>query len=120
MFYNPGSLISRQAVILELLIWFVPSILGNSVAVAFSGLLLGPVYPCATHIFQRLIPRKMLISSLSLIGSVGSSGGAIAPFMTGMIAQRAGTFVLHPICIGLFVCMGATWWLLPEPEKRSE
>jgi fucose permease len=88
--------------------------------VAFSGLLLGPVYPCATHIFQRLIPRKMLISSLSLIGSVGSSGGAIAPFMTGMIAQRAGTFVLHPICIGLFVCMGGTWWLLPEPEKRAE
>ncbi|KAJ5376059.1 MFS general substrate transporter, partial [Penicillium cosmopolitanum] len=101
------SLMSPHSIVLELLIWFAPSIVGNSVAVAFSGLILGPVYPCATHIFQRLIPRKMPISSLSLIGSVGSSGGAIAPFMTGMIAQRAGTFVLHPICIGLFVCLGA-------------
>lgn len=107
-----------QALILELLIWFVPSIPGDSVAVAFSGLLLGPVYPCAVHQFQRLIPRKMQISSLSLIGSVGSSGGAVAPFMTGMIAQKAGTFVLHPICIGLFVAMAASWWFLPDPEKR--
>lgn len=109
-----------QALLLELLIWFVPSISGDSVAVALSGLLLGPVSPCAIHIFQRLIPRKMQISSLSLIGSVGSSGGAFAPFMTGMLAQHVGTFVLHPICIGLFVCMGISWWLLPEAERRDE
>ncbi|KUJ21658.1 MFS general substrate transporter [Mollisia scopiformis] len=108
------------ALILELLIWFVPSIPGDSVAVAFSGLLLGPVYPCAVHVFQRLIPRKMQISSLSLIGSVGSSGGAVAPFMTGMLAQHVGTFVLHPICIGLFVCMGISWFLLPKAERRDE
>jgi fucose permease len=114
------SPISLQALILELLIWFVPSIPGDSIAVAFSGLLLGPIYPCAVHIFQRLIPRKMQISSLSLIGSVGSSGGAVAPFMTGMLAQHVGTFVLHPICIGLFVSMGLAWFFLPEPEKRSE
>jgi len=114
------SPISLQALILELLIWFVPSIPGDSIAVALSGLLLGPIYPCAVHIFQRLIPRKMQISSLSLIGSVGSSGGAVAPFMTGMLAQHVGTFVLHPICIGLFVSMGLTWFFMPEPEKRSE
>ena len=108
------------ALIFELLVWFVPSIPGDSVAVAFSGLLLGPVYPCAVHIFQRLIPRQKQMSSLSMIGSVGSSGGAVAPFMTGMLAQRVGTFVLHPICIGLFVAMAATWWLLPDPEKKDE
>ncbi|PMD46062.1 MFS general substrate transporter [Hyaloscypha variabilis F] len=108
------------ALILELLIWFVPSIPGDSVAVAFSGFLLGPCYPCAVHIFQRLIPRKMQISSLSFIGSVGSSGGALAPFMTGMLAQHVGTFVLHPICIGVFVCMGFSWFFLPKIEKRSE
>jgi len=120
MFLEKNLTNSLQALILELLIWFVPSIPGDSIAVAFSGLLLGPIYPCAVHIFQRLIPRKMQISSLSLIGSVGSSGGAVAPFMTGMLAQHVGTFVLHPICIGLFVSMSLTWFFLPEPEKRSE
>jgi fucose permease len=82
--------------------------------------LLGPVYPCAVYIFHRLIPRNMQISSLSLIASVGTSGGAVAPFMTGMLAQRVGTFVLHPICIGLFIAMAGTWWVLPDPEKRDE
>jgi fucose permease len=113
-------LFTAGALILELLVWFVPSIPGDSVAIAFSGLLLGPIYPCAVHIFQRLIPRNMQISSLSLIASVGSSGGAVAPFMTGVLAQRVGTFVLHPICIGLFVAMAGMWWALPEPEKRDE
>ncbi|KAH7419512.1 putative MFS efflux transporter [Cadophora sp. MPI-SDFR-AT-0126] len=112
--------VTAGALILELLIWFIPSIIGSSVAVAFSGFLLGPVSPAAIHIFQRLIPREMQISSLSIIGSIGTSGGAVAPFMTGMIAQHMGTFVLHPICIGLFVCMAATWWMIPKVEKRSE
>ena len=44
----------------------------------------------------------------------------MAPFMTGMLAQHVGTFVLHPICIGLFVSMGLIWFFLPKPEKRSE
>ncbi|TVY43629.1 Bypass of stop codon protein [Lachnellula occidentalis] len=113
-------IVTAGASALEIIVWFVRSIPGDSVAVAFSGLLLGPIYPAAVHIFQRLIPKKMQISSLSLIGSVGTSGGAIAPFMTGMIAQRAGTFVLHPICIGLFAIMAVTWWMLPEPERKSE
>jgi len=113
-------IVTAGALVLELLIWFVPSVVGDSVGVAFSGLLLGPVYACGVHIFQRLIPKNMQLSSLSFIGSVGSSGGAVAPFMTGMLAQRVGTFVLHPICIGLFIAMAITWWALPEPEKREE
>ena len=122
LYIPPSALLTfpPQALMLELLIWFAPSIPGDSVAVAFSGLLLGPMYPSAVHIFQRLIPRKMQISSLSLIGSVGSSGAAVAPFMTGILAQHVGTYILHPICIGLFVCMAFSWWSLPKPEKSSE
>ena len=113
-------IVTAGALVLELLIWFVPSVVGDSVSVAFSGLLLGPVYACGVHIFQRLIPKNMQLSSLSLIASVGSSGGAVAPFVTGILAQRVGTFVLHPICIVLFVAMAVTWWALPKPEKREE
>jgi fucose permease len=72
------------------------------------------------HIFQRLIPHKSQTAALSLIASVGSSGGAVAPFMTGILAQQVGTFVLHPICIGLFVAMAVSWFVLPKPEKRSD
>ncbi|CZR63352.1 related to tetracycline resistance proteins [Phialocephala subalpina] len=104
----------------ELLIWFVPNIIGDAVAVAIVGLVLGPVYPCATTVFSKMIRRSEQVSSLSVISAFGSSGGAVAPFTTGILAQAAGTFVLHPIAIGLFFCMLGCWFSLPTPRKRTE
>ena len=104
----------------QLLVWLVPNIIGNAVSVSLVGLLLGPVYPCATIIFSRLVPRNIQMSSLSFIASMGSGGGALAPFLTGLLAQRLGTVVLHPICIGLYVMMELSWVLLPNVAKRTE
>ncbi|KUJ16132.1 MFS general substrate transporter [Mollisia scopiformis] len=104
----------------QLLVWLVPNIIGDAVAVAIVGLLLGPVYPCATTVFSRMIARKDQVSGLSVISAFGSSGGAVAPFTTGILAQAAGTFVLHPIAIGLFTVMMVCWFILPTPRKRTE
>jgi fucose permease len=60
------------------------------------------------------------MSSLSFIASMGSSGGAIAPFLIGLLAQRHGIFVLHPICVGLYVVMEISLALVPKVDKRSE
>lgn len=106
--------------VFQLLVWLVPNVIGNAVAVSLVGLLLGPVYPCATIIFSRLVPRNIQMSSLGFIASMGSSGGAVAPFLTGLLAQRLGTVVLHPICIGLYVVMELSWALLPKTAKRAE
>jgi len=106
--------------IFELLVWWVPNVVGDAVAVAIVGLMLGPVYPCATVIFSRAIGRKDQVSSLSVISAFGSSGGAIAPFTTGILAQAVGTFVMHPIAIALFVVMLGCWFKLPTPRKRTE
>jgi fucose permease len=108
------------AAVFELLVWLVPNIVGDAVAIAFVGLLLGPVYPCATVIFSRAIGRKEQVSSLSVISAFGSSGGAVAPFTTGILAQAAGTFVLHPIAIGLFAVMLFCWFCLPNTRKRTD
>ena len=108
------------AAIFELLVWLVPNVIGDAVAVAIVGLLLGPVYPCATVIFSRAIGRKEQVSSLSVISAFGSSGGAVAPFITGTLAQAAGTFVLHPIAMGLFAVMLGCWFCLPNTRKRTD
>ncbi|KAH6676703.1 MFS transporter-like protein [Halenospora varia] len=108
------------AAVFELLVWHVPNIIGDAVAISIVGLLLGPVYPCATVIFSRAIGRKEQVSSLSVISAFGSSGGAVAPFTTGILAQVAGTFVLHPIAIGLFGVMLVCWYALPNVRKRTE
>lgn len=107
------------AAVFQLLVWLVPNVIGNGVAVSIVGLLLGPVYPCATVIFSRAIGRKDQVSSLSAISAFGSSGGAVSPFTVGILAQAVGTYVLHPICIGLFAVMLACWFFIPTPEKRS-
>jgi fucose permease len=108
------------AAVFELLVWQVPNIIGDAVAVAIVGLLLGPVYPCATAVFSRAIGRQHQVSSLGVISAFGSSGGAVAPFATGILAQAVGTFVLHPIAIGLFAVMLICWYGLPNVRKRTE
>ena len=108
------------AAIFELLVWLVPNVVGDAVAIAIVGLLLGPVYPCATVIFSRAISRKEQVSSLSVISAFGSSGGAVAPFTTGILAQAAGTFVLHPIALGLFAVMLGCWYCLSNTRKRTD
>ncbi|KAL2221811.1 putative MFS efflux transporter [Thermoascus aurantiacus ATCC 26904] len=113
-------LLVAGAVAFQLLTWLIPNILGEAVMVSIVGLLLGPVYPCATAVFSRLLPRNIQMSSLSFISAMGSSGGAVSPFFTGLLAQHVGTVVLHPICIGLYGVMVTSWVCLPRISKRSE
>ncbi|KAL7627399.1 hypothetical protein AAE478_001592 [Parahypoxylon ruwenzoriense] len=106
------------AVVFQLLVWWVPNIIGEAVSVAVVGLLLGPVWPCAAVVFMRNLSRREQVSGLSVVSAFGSSGGAVAPFTTGILAQAAGTFVLHPIAIGLFAVMLLCWFGLPGSIKR--
>ncbi|KAL8901366.1 MAG: hypothetical protein Q9192_000581 [Flavoplaca navasiana] len=108
------------ATLFQLLVWFVPNVVGEGVAVSIVGLLLGPIYPCSTAVFSRLISKDIQMSSLAIVSALGSSGGAVAPFFTGLLAQQAGTWVLHPICIGLFGGMVVLWACLPKMGKRKE
>jgi fucose permease len=98
----------------------VPNVIGDAVAVAILGLLIGPVYPCGQTVFARLLPRDVQTTSIAFISSAGSSGGAVAPFLTGLLAQAVGTWVLNPICVGLYVVMVVCWLLLPKVRKRTE
>ncbi len=104
----------------QLLVWLVPNVIGEAVAVSIVGLLLGPVYPCAMAVFSKLIPKRLQMSSLAAVSALGSSGGAVAPFFTGLLAQQVGTWVLHPICIGLFAGMVGCWIGLPRVVKRRD
>ena len=108
------------AAILQIAVWFVPNIIGEAVAVAFVGLLLGPIYAFAISTFNRLLNRDELVSALSFVSAMGSSGGAVAPFVTGMVSQKVGTWVVNPVAVGLFGVMGLTWLLLPKTSKRRE
>ncbi|KAI0099000.1 MFS general substrate transporter [Nemania sp. FL0031] len=108
------------AAVFQLLVWLVPNIIGEAVSLAVVGLLLGPVYPCAATVFTRNLSRQEQVSGLGVISAFGSSGGALAPFATGLLAEAVGTFVLHPIAIGLFGAMTVCWFAMPYTRKRTE
>ncbi|CAK7270785.1 hypothetical protein SEPCBS119000_004267 [Sporothrix epigloea] len=106
--------------IFELLVWFVPNVIGDAFAVSIVGLLLGPVYPCAAGMMMRGMSRKERVLGMSVMAAFGSAGGAAAPFITGVLAQVVGTFVLHPIVIGLFAGMSIAWYFMPAERKSRE
>ncbi|OAL40338.1 hypothetical protein AYO20_00074 [Fonsecaea nubica] len=108
------------AAVFQLLVWLVPNIIENAVAESIVGVFLGPIYPCATAVFARLLPRSIQISSLSVVTSMGSSGGALVPFITGILAQKLSTVVLHPVVLISFASMTVSWALLPRIGKRTE
>ncbi|KAK5740400.1 hypothetical protein LTR17_004663 [Elasticomyces elasticus] len=104
----------------QIISWQVPDVVGDAVAVAILGLLLGPVYPCAATVFTKLLPGNLQTMAIGFISGAGSSGGALVPFLTGLIAQASGTWVLHPICIGFYVIMLGCWTVLPKIGKRQD
>ncbi|CVK99799.1 related to tetracycline resistance proteins [Fusarium mangiferae] len=108
------------AVAFQLLVWVIPNIVGNTIAVSVVGLLLGPIYPCASAVFLRGMTRREALTGIGMINACDSAGGAIAPFVTGLLAQEFGTFVLHPIVIFLFAVMLLCWYFIPAEEKRTE
>ena len=108
------------AIMFQFLVWFVPNVIGEAVAVSLVGLLLGPIYPCSTAVYSRLLDKRLQMSSLAIVSALGSSGGAVAPFFTGLLAQQVGTWVLHPICVALFGAMLVLWGCLPRIRKSSE
>lgn len=109
------------ALLFQVLVWTIPNIVTNAVAVSIVGLMLGPLYPLSAAVFMRCMTRREALSGIGTISACGSLGGAVAPFITGLLAQAVGTWVLHPIVIFLFVIMLLCWWGVPyEDKKRSE
>lgn len=96
----------------QLLVWLIPNLIAESVVIAILGGILGPIYPLSTVIFARYLDRKAQTSSLAVVTAMGSSGGAVAPFLVGIVSQGAGVWVLHPICIGLYAGMAGCWLAL--------
>lgn len=105
--------------VFELLVWLIPNLVGEAVALAIVGVLLGPIYPCAANVFMKRMNRAEALGGMGAISAFGSMGGAVAPFVTGSLAQAYGTFVLHPISIFLFVVMLVCWYFVPDEPKKN-
>ncbi len=82
---------------LEVTVWVVPSLVENALAVAFVGLLLGPMYPILMNHSTRILPRWLLTGCMGYIAGVGQAGSAVLPFLTGLLASKFGIASLQPL-----------------------
>ncbi|ABN66326.1 predicted protein [Scheffersomyces stipitis CBS 6054] len=113
--------VSCGAMILVALVWAVPNLIAEAVLVAFAGMMTGPNYPLLVVYtgHDGLIPRKIQVITLTIMSAFGSSGGAIFPFIVGLISQTTGTFVVLPIFIILYCLVIVMWACLPNLERRN-
>ena len=82
---------------LELIVWLVPSLIGDAVAVAFLGFFLGPIYAILTTVAERIIPHWLLSGGVGWYGGIAQAGAALFPFITGALASKFGIMSLQPL-----------------------
>ncbi|KAK7039467.1 major facilitator superfamily domain-containing protein, partial [Favolaschia claudopus] len=113
-------LYSVLAIGLELVVWLVPFLIADAVAVAIVGMLLGPIYPITMNHTGRVLPRRLLTGSIGWIAGFGQAGSAVFPFITGAIASKTGIKVLHPLLISMMALMLGLWALVPASPHRVD
>jgi fucose permease len=97
---------------LELILWFVPSLVVSAVGVALLGVFMGPLFPTAIIVVTRVLPRHLHVSSIGFGTALGGSGGAVVPFIVGTIAQAEGVGTLPPIVLAILAIISGLWLLL--------
>ncbi|KAF8517398.1 MFS general substrate transporter [Hysterangium stoloniferum] len=105
---------------LELIIWFVPSLVGNAVSVSLIGFFLGPMYPAIMNQAGGILPRWLLTGSIGWIAGFGQAGSALLPFMTGALASKFGISSLQPLTVAAIVLMIFLWVLVPKSQRRLD
>ncbi|KAF9455379.1 hypothetical protein BDZ94DRAFT_1180103, partial [Collybia nuda] len=101
----------------ELVVWLVPSLIADAVAVSFVGVLLGPMYPIAMNHAGRVLPSWILTGSIGWIAGLGTAGSAVLPFMTGAISSKFGIKSLHPVLVAMMSLMIVMWALVPRDVR---
>ncbi|KDQ58647.1 hypothetical protein JAAARDRAFT_155195 [Jaapia argillacea MUCL 33604] len=108
------------AIGLELIVWLVPSLIGDAITVSLVGLLLGPIYPIMMNHSSRILPRWLLTGSIGWIAGFGQAGSALLPFMTGALASKFGIGSLQPLLVSMMATMVGLWALVPNSQKRPD
>ncbi|KAJ9107428.1 hypothetical protein QFC21_000879 [Naganishia friedmannii] len=107
---------------LEFVVWFVPNIIAEAVAVSFMGMFLGPIFPLVMNVAGKVFPLSMLTGACGLIASildsVGSAGAALFPFVTGALASKYGVKTMQPFVVAMLAACFLLW--IPIPKNAEE
>ncbi|KAG9075068.1 hypothetical protein FS749_013306, partial [Ceratobasidium sp. UAMH 11750] len=101
------------ALLMTVLVWKVPSFVGNAFCTAIVGFVLGPIFPTSLSLATKLLPTEIHMTALATMSSFASIGSALYPFVTGALANAKGVAVLQPVMLGILSVMAGLWCLFP-------
>ncbi|KAI0918522.1 hypothetical protein AcW1_009604 [Taiwanofungus camphoratus] len=105
------------AIVLEITVWVVPSLIENAVAVSCIGLVLGPMYPILMNHSTSILPKWLLTGCLGYIAGLGQAGSAVLPFITGLLASKFGIGSLQPLIVSMMSTMIVLWAMIPKVRR---
>ncbi|KAF9074976.1 major facilitator superfamily domain-containing protein [Rhodocollybia butyracea] len=111
------SLYILLAIGLEIIVWFVPSLIGDAVAVSLVGLFFGPIFPIALSTSRKIIPRWIFTGAIGWITGIGQAGSAAIPFITGALSDAVGIRSLQPLLVAMMATMIGMWFVVPRPTR---
>ncbi|KAF8610804.1 MFS general substrate transporter [Ceratobasidium sp. AG-I] len=101
------------ALVMTVLVWKVPSFVGNAFCTAVIGFVLGPIFPTSLSLATKLLPTEIHMTAFATMSSFASIGSALYPFITGALANAKGVAVLQPMMLGILSIMAGLWCLFP-------
>src|SRR6266516_343004 len=99
-------------VIGALFVWLLPVYAVSAIGLGLIGFSFGPIYPTTIALISDKVSGRILPSVIGFMGSLGSIGAAICPWLAGTLAQRVGLWSLMPYVIILTAAMVLLWRLL--------
>ncbi|KAF9528689.1 major facilitator superfamily domain-containing protein [Crepidotus variabilis] len=108
---------SLVAIVLQITIWLIPSIIENAVAMSLVGLVLGPIFPLLAQHMTHILPKWLFTGAVGLVTGIGVAGSAALPFITGLLASKYGIGSLQPLMISMMGTMVLVWALIPRTRR---
>jgi fucose permease len=101
-----------------LLLWLVPLAWIDAAALVLIGFSLGPIFPTTIAFMSQLVPARLLPSAIGLMASLGAAGASLFPWLAGMLADRAGIWIILPFALGLTALLLLLWMLFQLAAAR--
>ncbi len=99
------------------LLWLVPATPMVAFSLWLAGFCLAPIYPTTLAVISKLLPSRLLPSSIAFVSSISILGVAVFPAIAGNLAELFGLNTLLPYILILSVAMLIFW---PFVFKKGE
>ncbi|ORY93856.1 major facilitator superfamily domain-containing protein [Syncephalastrum racemosum] len=103
-----------------LLLWFVPYVGVNAMAIALIGVALGPLYPSTVALARKVVSPRLYPTTVGFLSAFGSGGSALFPFINGALIGAKGVQAMLPFCIAMSAAMLVSWIFVPNPARKSK